>query len=115
MAAYALALGANNLQVGVLAALPFVTQLLQLPAILAVERFRARKAMGIPALLATNLMWIPIGAVPFLMDTPGPAAVVVVIAPAGCAGAVRAGLGDLVDQLDAGPGASEHPGKLLRA
>ena len=48
MAAFALALGANNLQVGILAALPFITQVAQLPAILAVERFRTRKAIGIP-------------------------------------------------------------------
>ena len=80
MAAYALALGANNLQVGVLAALPFVTQVLQVPAILALERLRRRKAIGVPALYASQLMWIPIGAVPFLMDTPGSAAVAVVIA-----------------------------------
>ncbi|MCE2405584.1 MAG: MFS transporter [Dehalococcoidia bacterium] len=79
MAAYAIALGADNLQVGVLAALPFVTQMLQLPAILAIERFRVRKALGIPALIASNLMWIPIGAVPFLLDTPGAFAVVAVI------------------------------------
>ena len=65
MAAFALALGANNFQVGILAALPFVTQVLQLPATLAVERFRRRKAIGIHALCAANLMWIPIGAVPF--------------------------------------------------
>ncbi len=65
MAAYALALGANNLQVGILAALPFITQVAQLPAILAVERFRTRKAIGIPALCAAQLLWVPIGAVPF--------------------------------------------------
>ena len=80
MAAYALALGANNLQVGILAALPFVTQVAQLPAVLAVERYRARKAIGVPALLAAHLMWAPIGAVPFVLDTPGAAAVAVVIA-----------------------------------
>ena len=79
MSAFALALGANNFQVGILAALPFVTQIVQLPAILAIERFRARKAVGIPALLLSNLIWIPIGAVPFLMDTPGTAAVTTVI------------------------------------
>ncbi len=79
MAAYALALGANNLQVGVLAALPFVTQMLQVPAILAIERLRMRKALGVPALIATNLTWVPIGAVPFLLDTPGPLAVAAVI------------------------------------
>ena len=79
MAAYALALGANNLQVGILAALPFITQVAQLPAILAVERFRRRKAIGIPALLAAQLLWVPIGAVPFLLETPGAPAVTVVI------------------------------------
>ena len=79
MAAYALALGANNLQVGVLAALPFITQVAQLPAILAVERFRKRKILGVPALYISQLLWIPVGAVPFLLDTPGSAAVAAVI------------------------------------
>ncbi len=79
MAAYALALGANNLQVGLLAALPFLSQVLQIPAILAVERFRRRKAMGISALLLSHLMWVPIGAVPWLLDTPGSAAVTAAI------------------------------------
>ena len=79
MAAYALALGANNLQVGILAALPFITQIMQLPSILAVERLRLRKALGMPALCASHLCWLPIGAVPFLLDTPGAAAVSVVI------------------------------------
>ena len=80
MAAYALALGANNLQVGILASLPFITQLARLPSILAVERFRRRKAIGIPALCAAQLLWVPIGAVPFLVDTPGALAVAMVIA-----------------------------------
>ncbi|MDE2802871.1 MAG: MFS transporter, partial [Chloroflexota bacterium] len=79
MAAYALALGANNLQVGLLAALPFLSQVLQIPAILAVERFRLRKAIGVPALLASHLMWVPIGAVPFLLETPGAMAVTAAI------------------------------------
>lgn len=80
MAAYALALGANNLQVGILAALPFITQVARVPAILAAERFRRRKAMGIPALIASHLLWVPIGLVPFILDTPGSLAVGVVIA-----------------------------------
>ena len=79
MAAYALALGANNLQVGILAALPFITQIVQIPTILAVERFRKRKAIGIPALLVAHLLWIPIGAVPFVLETPGAGAVAFVI------------------------------------
>ena len=79
MAAYALALGANNLQVGILAALPFITQVVQLPAILAVERFHLSKAIGLPAWLLSNLMWLPIGAVPFLINTPGSGAVALVV------------------------------------
>ena len=51
----------------------------QLPAVLAVERYRVRKAIGVPALLGAHLMWAPIGAVPFLLETPGAAAVAVVI------------------------------------
>ena len=79
MAAYALALGANNLQVGIFAALPSITQIARLPSILAVERFRRRKAMGLPALIASHLVWLPIGLVPFMLDTPGSLAVSVVI------------------------------------
>ena len=80
LAAYALALGANNLQVGILAALPPVSQIIQLPAILVVERFRARKAIAVPSWFLAQLMWLPIGAVPFLLDTPGTAAITAVIA-----------------------------------
>ncbi len=79
MAAYALALGANNFEVGILAALPFLSQVVRVPAILLVERFRARKAIGLPAVLAMQLSWLPVGLVPFLLDTPGKPAVFLVI------------------------------------
>ena len=79
MAAYALALGANNLQVGILAALPPVSQIVQLPAILAVEGFRKRKAIGLPAWFLGQLAWLPIAAVPFVLDTPGSLAISAVI------------------------------------
>ena len=80
LAAYALALGANNLQVGIISALPFASQLVQLPAILIIERFRVRKAQGLPAWILAHLLMVPIGAVPFFIDTPGPLAVTAVIA-----------------------------------
>ena len=79
MAAYALALGANNLQVGILAALPPVSQVVQLPAILAVERFRKRKAIGLPAWFLGQLIWVFIAAVPFVLNTPGSLAISAVI------------------------------------
>ncbi|MDD5590828.1 MAG: hypothetical protein PHY18_02750, partial [Dehalococcoidales bacterium] len=47
LVAYALALGANSLQIGILAALPFLMQILQLPAISFVEKFRQRKAIAV--------------------------------------------------------------------
>ena len=79
MAAFALALGANNFQVGILAALPFASQVMRLPSILLLERFRARKALGVPAFVATQLSWLPIGLIPFFLETPGSLAVFLVI------------------------------------
>ena len=79
MAAYALALGANNLQVGILAALPFIAQVTRLPTILLVERFRARKAVGWPAFAAMQLAWLLLGLVPLIWDTPGNLAVLMAI------------------------------------
>ena len=89
MAAYALALGANNLEVGIIAALPFITQVMRLPAVLLVELFRRRKTLGWPAFALMQLVWLPIGLVPFLLDTPGKLAVFLVIAFLGVHGALN--------------------------
>ena len=40
---FAVALGADNFAIGVLAAVPFFAQLLQIPAVLLVERWRVRR------------------------------------------------------------------------
>jgi MFS family permease len=47
LTAFALHLGASNLVVGILASAPFLTQLLQLPAVLLVERTRSRKIISV--------------------------------------------------------------------
>ena len=52
LAAFALALGANNLQIGVLAALPFIMQILQLPVIWLVEKVS-------PGMLVTSVLPTP--------------------------------------------------------
>jgi hypothetical protein len=44
---FAVALGAGNFAIGVLAAVPFCVQLLQIPAVFLVERFRARRAISV--------------------------------------------------------------------
>ncbi len=72
MAAYALALGANNRQVGILAALPPVSRVVQMPAILLVEKFRRCKAIGLPSWFLAQLMRLPIEVVPFCWTLPVP-------------------------------------------
>ncbi|UUL83834.1 MFS transporter [Sphingomonas qomolangmaensis] len=47
LTAFALHLGASNTMIGVLASAPFLAQLLQLPAILLVERLRQRKRIAV--------------------------------------------------------------------
>lgn len=56
LTAFALHLGASNLMVGVLASAPFLSQLLQLPAILLVERVRKRKRIAVLTSIVGRLM-----------------------------------------------------------
>lgn len=75
LAAFALLLGANNLQIGILAALPFMTMPLQVVTVAVVERFRRRKMIAIPVWLAAEAVWIPIALIPVFMDIPSGEAV----------------------------------------
>ena len=75
LAAFALALGANNFQIGVLAAIPFIMQLIQIPTILLVERIRWRKAISVSFWLVAQLLWFPMALIPVFMETPGAAAI----------------------------------------
>ena len=90
LAAFALALGANNFQIGVLAALPFVMQPLQIPAILLVERLRRRKAIAVPSWMLAQLLWFPIALIPVFMDIPGSGAVSVLLGLIGMRGVLSA-------------------------
>lgn len=47
--AFALLMGANNSQIGILAALPFATMPLQVLTVVLVEKFRKRKLIALPA------------------------------------------------------------------
>ncbi|MBN1374564.1 MAG: MFS transporter [Dehalococcoidia bacterium] len=75
LAAYALALGANNLQIGILAALPFIMQPLQIPALLLVEKLRRRKAITAINWLVAQLLWFPVALIPIFSEVPGAGAV----------------------------------------
>lgn len=63
---YGLALGASNLTIGLLAAVPFLAQLAQIPTILLVERFRARRAITIVCVAISRLILVPLAFLPFL-------------------------------------------------
>jgi len=73
--AFALALGANNLQIGILAALPFLMQVLQLPAVWLVERFRRRKVIALMTWFLAQMMWFPIALIPLFIETPSGGAI----------------------------------------
>ncbi|MEH3159486.1 MAG: MFS transporter [Sphingomonas taxi] len=65
LTAFALHLGASNLMVGLLAATPFLSQLLQLPAIQLVERLRRRKQIAVITSLIGRAMLAVMAALAF--------------------------------------------------
>jgi MFS family permease len=71
LAAFALALGANNFDIGVLAAIPFVMQTIQIPAIWLVEKIRRRKLITVSNWFSSQLFWFPIALIPFFLPAPG--------------------------------------------
>ena len=86
LAAFALALGASNLQIGVLTALPFIMQPIQIPAMLLAERLRRRKIIAVPAYFLTHSLWIPIALIPLFIGVPSGAAVSVLLVLVGIRG-----------------------------
>lgn len=64
---FALALGANNAVIGLLAALPPLCQILQIAFVPLVERLRRRKAITVIGLVVNRLLWIPIAFIPMAL------------------------------------------------
>ena len=79
LAAYALAMGANNFQIGILAALPFIMQPLQIPSILLVEKLKRRKVLATGTFLRAQALWFPIALIPLFLDVPGGGAISVLL------------------------------------
>ncbi|WP_332445374.1 MFS transporter [Dehalococcoides mccartyi] len=75
LVAFALALGASNFQIGVLASIPFITDLLQIPAVWLVEKLRRRKIIVFVTWLISLLLWIPIALIPVIMEIPSAGAI----------------------------------------
>lgn len=79
LAAFALILGANNLQIGILAALPFITQPLQIPCIFLVEKLKRRKLLAVSTWVVAQAVWIPIALIPVFIGVPSAGAVSVLL------------------------------------
>jgi len=67
LVAFALALGASNKLIGILAAMPPLAQVLQLPGIYIVERFRARKALVVTCAGGGRVFLVAMALVPWLV------------------------------------------------
>jgi len=68
LAAFALELGASNLVIGLLAAIPPLTQVLQVPTVYLVERVGNRRAVTVIASFISRLAWIAVIAIPFVFS-----------------------------------------------
>ncbi|WP_292366230.1 MULTISPECIES: MFS transporter [unclassified Methanoculleus] len=68
LVAFALQLGASNTVIGLLAAIPPLAELLQIPAIYVVDRVRKRRLVVVAASFAARLCWIPIILIPFFLS-----------------------------------------------
>jgi MFS family permease len=80
LAGFAVALGADNLAIGVLAAVPFFVQLLQIPATLLVEHLRARRDVCVWAAGIGRVFLLGAAAAPLLPTTAGVQTLIVSLA-----------------------------------
>lgn len=66
--AFAIELGASNLQIGLLAAIGPLAQLLQIPGIYIVETVRRRKSISLAAVWFNRVCWIAVAFVPLVFS-----------------------------------------------
>jgi MFS family permease len=76
LAGFAVQLGASNFAIGILAAVPFLVQLLQIPAVVLVEHWRDRRRICVNASFVGRCFLIMCGAVPLLGPAAGIAALI---------------------------------------
>jgi MFS family permease len=72
LAGFALALGATDAQIGLLAAIPFLGQLANLPAVAIMQRFPDRKPLVVWGSVAARLLLFAIAALPLVAARGGP-------------------------------------------
>ncbi len=79
LTAFAIQLGASNFVIGLLAAIGPLSQLLQLPGILLVEKVRNRRAITVFAALISRLCFLMVALLPFLVGPQVAVAALVVL------------------------------------
>jgi len=68
LVAFALTLGANPMQIGLLAAIPFAAQASQLPATLLVDRMRQRRKLGVLVITGARVLILLLAVLAFVPD-----------------------------------------------
>ncbi len=66
--AFALQMGASNIMIGFLAAIPPLTQLVQLPSVMLIEKFRTRKKIAVFSAMASRMFLLVMVAIPFFFS-----------------------------------------------
>ena len=79
LAAFALLLGASNVHIGILTALPPILQPVQLIAVVLIERLRMRKPFAVMSYFIAYAAWIPVALIPFILDVPNAGAVTLLL------------------------------------
>jgi MFS family permease len=89
LVAYALKLGASNVTIGLLAAIPPLTQLIQIPSILLVERIRKRRLISMFGSASSRIFWLLIAVSPLILPLEaGLTFLIIAILLSGASGAV---------------------------
>ncbi|MCX9010768.1 MAG: MFS transporter [Candidatus Methanoperedens sp.] len=68
LVAFALKLGASNMLIGLLAAIPPLVQLIQIPCIYLVESHRVRRKVCVYTAFSSRILWLFIALIPFLFS-----------------------------------------------
>ena len=79
LAAFALLLGASNVHIGIITALPPILQPVQLVAVVLIERLRMRKPFAVTSYFIAYAAWIPVALIPFVLDVPHAGAVTLLL------------------------------------
>ncbi|MFW9992059.1 MAG: MFS transporter [Candidatus Odinarchaeota archaeon] len=66
---FALDLGSDNIIVGLLVAIPFLSQLIQLPAIYLIEKIRIRRKVTVVAAILSRFFLLPLAIIPFFIHS----------------------------------------------